>query len=710
MELSVDLKNCYGIASLEYKFDFSEKRAFSIYASNGIMKTSFAKTFMDISQKKEPKDEVYSEMETICNIKKDNADIKSDEIFVINSYEKAYKSDNIAKLLVNEDIKKQYDNVYEDIQKSKIDFLKKLIELTSEKKIDEIEKNISSAFFSGGKNKFFEALKRVEDEVKNGDKKYASIKYNEVFNDKTVNIINDSDFLNNLETYVEKYNTLLDKSVFFKKGVFNHSQATDISKQLEKNGFFQAEHSVLLNGKKELICDVAELEKAIDEEKNKILENEELKKEFDKLDKILIKNQDLKSFRDYLAENPHIITELSNSNRFKEKLWISYFSSIKDDFCSLLEKYDKSKSMIETIKNQANNERGDWHNVVNIFNKTFHVPFSLHIINQVDTILNNEIPMIGFKFNDKDMEETKLIEILSQGERRALYILNILFEIEVRKKIGSECVVIVDDIADSFDYKNKYAIVSYLKEMTEVPNFYMILLTHNFDFHRTVSSRLNVGRKNHLNAIKSDTKISLEEEKYQKNPLIHWRDNLQDTKKLIATIPMFRNLFEYIGDEENNYNLTCFLHIKENTKDLKIKDIKNIYEKILKDSKTQKITNLDNKFLDTIFKISDNINDNILDSKIILSIAIRLRAESFMIEKINDTSAISKINKNQTIEIFKIFKDKFNNAKELKILEKVNLMTPENIHFNSFMYEPIMDMGIDELKSLYENIKLLENN
>lgn len=99
MELSVDLKNCYGIASLEYKFDFSEKRAFSIYASNGIMKTSFAKTFMDISQKKEPKDEVYSEMETICNIKKDNADIKSDEIFVINSYEKAYKSDNTNKII-----------------------------------------------------------------------------------------------------------------------------------------------------------------------------------------------------------------------------------------------------------------------------------------------------------------------------------------------------------------------------------------------------------------------------------------------------------------------------------------------------------------------------------------------------------------------------------------------------------------------------------
>jgi hypothetical protein len=34
-------------------------------------------------------------------------------------------------------------------------------------------------------------------------------------------------------------------------------------------------------------------------------------------------------------------------------------------------------------------------------------------------------------------------------------------------------------------------------------------------------------------------------------------------------------------------------------------------------------------------------------------------------------------------------------------------MTPENIHINSFMYEPILDMGIDDLKGIYERVKLL---
>lgn len=32
-------------------------------------------------------------------------------------------------------------------------------------------------------------------------------------------------------------------------------------------------------------------------------------------------------------------------------------------------------------------------------------------------------------------------------------------------------------------------------------------------------------------------------------------------------------------------------------------------------------------------------------------------------------------------------------------------MTPENIHLNSFMYEPILDMSIDELQTLYNELK-----
>jgi ABC-type lipoprotein export system ATPase subunit len=52
--------------------------------------------------------------------------------------------------------------------------------------------------------------------------------------------------------------------------------------------------------------------------------------------------------------------------------------------------------------------------------------------------------------------------------------------------------LIIDDIADSFDYKNKYAIIEYLQEIAEDKNFKMLILTHNFDFFRSIQMRLNI--------------------------------------------------------------------------------------------------------------------------------------------------------------------------------------------------------------------------
>ncbi len=51
----IKFEHCYGIKKLEHTFNF-EKNTFSIYAPNGVMKTSFAKTFRDISTNAETKD------------------------------------------------------------------------------------------------------------------------------------------------------------------------------------------------------------------------------------------------------------------------------------------------------------------------------------------------------------------------------------------------------------------------------------------------------------------------------------------------------------------------------------------------------------------------------------------------------------------------------------------------------------------------------
>ena len=79
------------------------------------------------------------------------------------------------------------------------------------------------------------------------------------------------------------------------------------------------------------------------------------------------------------------------------------------------------------------------------------------------------------------VEHDKLVETLSQGEKKALYILNIIFEVEVRRQQRRETLFVIDDIADSFDYKNKYAIIQYLQDISEDALFKQIILTHNFD-------------------------------------------------------------------------------------------------------------------------------------------------------------------------------------------------------------------------------------
>ena len=45
--------------------------------------------------------------------------------------------------------------------------------------------------------------------------------------------------------------------------------------------------------------------------------------------------------------------------------------------------------------------------------------------------------------------------------------------------------------------------------------------------------------------------------------------------------------------------------------------------------------------------------------------------------------------------------------KKFHILEQVAMLTPENIHLNSFMFEPILDMSLLHLYELYQEVKNL---
>lgn len=718
-QIKIDLQYCYGIKKIDYTFDFTSNRTYAIYAPNGVMKTSFAKTFMDLSNGKPSEDSIFKNRETNRIVTDETgSEIPPDNVFVIVPYDKNYKSKRMSTLLVNKALKEKYEFIHNNIDEKKEQLLKELKPLTGIK--NSIDEEFSKDFTHSPKE-FFRALLRVKNEVLDKkDPELVGIVYNEIFNEKALAFLNTSDFKTKIKDYIDKYNELIDASTYFKKGVFNHNNATTIAKNLKDNGFFKAKHSVSLNAtsSNKVITTEAELEQVIKEEKDSILNNPELAKTFEAIDKKIIANQELRNLRDYLENNPSVLPELGNLELLKQKLWVSYMKQSIESYKQLEEEYSRGLSEIEKIVTQAKKEETQWREVIDEFNKRFTVPFKLSVDNQDDVILKSEGPNIKFIFNDLEdsatIEESELFKVLSNGELRALYILNIIFEVEARKQSQQETLFIIDDIADSFDYKNKYAIIEYLKDISKEPYFKEIILTHNFDFYRTISSRLDMPREHKLHTSKSSDGIKLIQEKYQKNPFLTWKDNFHKTGEeamLIAAIPFVRNIAEYSGDSINELKLTSLLHIKSDTNSITILDLQEIYKSVLVDKSALVLINPTNRVIDLIYSIADtieiDISDDIdLEKKVVIAIAIRLKAEQFMIREISNPTFVNAITKNQTFTLFNEYKRLFPvKIAEIKLIEQVNLMTPENIHLNSFMYEPILDMSNEHLRLLYKTIK-----
>lgn len=521
-KINVELENCYGIKLFRHTFDFTDNSVYAVYAPNGVMKTSLAKTFTDLSQGELSKDIIFPNRKTVRNITDENGKrIEKENIFVIEPYNESFDSSKANTLLVNAQLKTKYTEIIESIEKKKEKLVQGL------KSLSGLRKKTESTFavdFTFSEKKFYQSTIRIKQEVKEDDlSNLDSLVYNKIFNEKVEKFLKQPNIREKLKSYVDKYNELIKSSKYFRKGIFSHNNATTIAKNLKDNGFFQANHSINLwgGGTKQEITTMLDLEALIKEEKESILNNETLQGAFNEIDSELNKNKDLKAFRTYLLENTVLLTELDNIPLLKQKLWISYTQSNIDLYNDLIQEYEKGKNEIEKIIKKAKEEETTWRKVVNIFNYRFSVPFKINVENQENVILNSEAPKITFEFEDTKgrvpIDKTELQSALSGGELRALYILNVIFEVEARKSTLTDTIFIVDDIADSFDYKNKYAIIEYLNDMSKEPYFFQIILSHNFDFFRTISGRLQLARKCKLNTIKTPDEVKLIEEKYQNN-------------------------------------------------------------------------------------------------------------------------------------------------------------------------------------------------
>ena len=702
-------------------FDFKKHPNYIIYASNGMMKTSFTKTFKCISNGKKPSDEVFSR-KTICEIMKDEKDISKDDIFVINSYEDEYISPNSAKLMVHKELRIKYDNIINTISSFKEHLFNKIVETLGS------DYDVSSLFVDVLECDELDILEVLNNWVKNGLLQenfvmidFNDIKYSDIFNAGVEKFLSDLKNIDKIKEYSDRYDELMSKSPIFKRGVFSHYNADNITDNLNENGFFDAFHTIHLNGIEGNIEKYDDLKGVIQSEKNKIFSDEKLKKNFAKIDAELGKRA-LFQLKQFIEKHPELIPNLSDYSQFKRKVFIGLLKNSEQELMSLLNEYDKCQTLIFDIKEQSAAEKTQWDSVLEIFKARFSVPFTIEVPNQNDVALLGNMPEFVFKYIDKDNEEEvamqrkNLEKVLSQGEKRALYLLNIINDLEALKLSGEEKVVITDDIAESFDYKNKYAIIEYLQEMMQETNMRFIILTHNFDFYRTVSNRA----KDYIfpqMVQRVPNGIEIIKPKYVfKNPFELMRKGMESNEDsdIITSIPFVRNLIEYSSSLKNNTNynkLTSLLHLKENTKNITLKDLEDIFNQELHLENALSFSNgrKDKKVYDMIIDLArhyftDEKETMDLDGKIIVSMAIRLLAEEYIIDEVTEhnTKPIGSIDSNQTGVLVKMYKDKFPGKTDvIKTLNKVLLMSSENIHINSFMFEPLIDISIKSLNDLF---------
>lgn len=716
-KIDLHIENCYGIKKFIHSFDFEKSKTHLIYAPNGAFKTSLAKTFEDIANNEISKDKIFTERIPHRDIKVDGRDILSDEIFVIQRM-KNVDFKEASTILANEKLKTEYDSNNSALNESKKKFLKSL-QSNFGLKENQIELEITNSFSTD----FYTFIETKESEIINIETPfYANIVYNEIFNEKVLKFLKDKDFNIKIREYIDIYDKLVNESnTLFMKGTFNHYNADTVTKSLKDNNFFKAKHKVKINNTE--ISELDELEKLVKQEKEKILSNPDLSTKFNEIDKALNSNNELRNFRNYVDNNREIIKEFLDLPNFRKKLIIIYFALKISDFKSLVELNKQTKIRRQELIRDAKKEQKLWKKVLDIFNRRFTVPFEISIKNQEDVILKSELATLMFKYSDngdtKELGGTDLQKVMSTGEERVYYILNIIFQIETRKRIKKKQLIIVDDIADSFDYKNKYAIIEYLQDILDEENFKMLLLTHNFDFYKTIKSRLGskLNYEGNWRTIKNSNEITLTQgEKRDVFPLL--RKNYANCDlSFIACIPFVRNLIEFtIGDDNDDYRtLTSLLHLKpadtvnniKATKDFEKLDIIDIFNRIFNNWSVSEVINPTEKIYDLIFrKASESNLEDIMDikSKLCLSLAIRIKAEEYILSKITNIDFLNNILKKDTGHIVGQYKKEFPNDNAIKVLDRVNLMTPENIHVNSFMYEPLMDLSENHLKILYQDV------
>ena len=743
--LSGRLVNCYGIKQFDLPpIDFTRCNKALIYAPNGVMKSSFTKVFEDIAQGKPTSDRIFQGVTTsyaithyasqyqFSSVNPRVLPTPTDKIYVVNSFADKFEftKETVSTLLADETTRNAYNVLVQEFSAEVRQIQENLHQLTGLTK----PKIKDALIFDLGLSPIadwpdiFEKIAEIMPQYSE-QAFMADATYGDLFNDKALAIYQKPEFRRSITAYIDSLSGLLSTSSILTTQ-FTDRSAEALTKAFSGNNLFGAQHKIQLRDGT-VVNNLAQWETIVTAQINTLYQDPTLSAEFTKLKNLLTKNNEASRVRDIIVAHREIIPFMNNIPELKKQIWLYCFNHLDHSFAEYYTRISEYTDRIRDLYERAAEQSARWQEVVTEFNRRFRVPFEVKINNKANFLLKDEAPNLSFVYSrgtgtdrqSADLRKDDLMIFLSMGEKRALYLLYILFDLErIRRQAvpgAGKFLIIADDIADSFDYKNKYAIIEYLNDLAQNTSIDLLMLTHNFDFYRTVKLRLGVDRPNCFIAQKNaDGIIKMTVFRYQKdffkNVIITGIKNGHidsDAKKklLIASIPFYRNLCEYSGKENDYLKLTCFLHLKTtpiDTETIMLSDLWSIISCYLDNNS---FAGTDDGYFSTIQRIArDTVavdaDEVSLENKLLVSIATRLAAEKFLKRKlVENGQPCADSQSNQTREWFDLARP-YLSPEEQGVIEEVNLITPENIHLNSFMFEPLIDISDWTLKALYQKV------
>lgn len=700
-----EMENAYGIENLSVNYN-NDKILYQslIYSRNGTFKTSFSKTLNNLTKGniEDIRDRLTDKP---ASIKIEF--IKEDGTTTENDYEKRFI---VFSREVMEDSNTGISNHNQElslltIDKESKDKLNELMTKSTEKIKDSLKDKLRKAGVNVDRsislliNKEFDNLNIndlqiiVEQVDKVEECDISKINLKNLFQ-KAYDPIDGEKFKEAANSYVEIFNKRLNEELFDEE--FNDSNCLVFLDGIKKNNYLSEEkkRGIILKGIEYYKYD--DIEKVFKEAIKNIAEDSSVLAANRELIKAMGTSVEAKKLQKQFNDDPLLINQLALGKTTIIKIALKQQELETDQFKELIR---VTKEEYSKIIDEAKDKKSDFENAIDIYKNRFKPIFDVSISNRTESLLGEKVPILCFRHErnkDKEMSETEIKSILSSGEKTALNIISFIVEYEANKTDSP--IIILDDIVETFDYANRHAFIEYINDLVK-ENVSVIILTHNYEFYRTLKSR--IPNLDNLVAYSNKGKVYIEENR-KINVDIEKVFEINNINQFIYAIPYMREIKTML--KEDTTILDNCLHYKRDTKNLVISSITREFPQISFND------NQNDNYLSLLYELADKVNtSNPYDiiPKTILSIACRLKIEEKIIG--DNFELINDIESNQTAQLKDIYGDILT-TKVLNLIEKVQISTPEFIHCNSFMYEPLIDIEGTYLLELYKEIRDLKEN